>query len=261
MNAIAQRTENAEIVNLPADPMVDMIQALAMNSDVSLERLQAMIAMKERHEDRQREEQGRVDKRAYFLAMAECQASIPVVRKTQRNDHTKSNYADLAAIEEQAMPIVHQHGFTVSFQPAGKSEKGDLRIKWTVAHSGGHVEQDIADIPMDGVGTGGKANMTGTQSFGSTASYGRRYLLCMLFNISTGDDNDGNTSAKEIPETITGDQYAELAQLVEDAGITEEIVCKAERVNMLQALPAKLFKRVSDNLKITIEKKKKAAEQ
>jgi len=154
------------------------------------------------------------------------------------------------------MPIVHQHGFTVSFQPAGKSPTGDLRIKWTVAHKMGHVEQDTADIPMDGVGTGGKQNMTGTQSFGSTASYGRRYLLCMLFNISTGDDTDGNS--KSAAETISADQFTELRDLIEAAGITEEIVCGAERIDALHNLPAKMFGRVVANLKITIKKKEAA---
>lgn len=238
---------------LPADSMVDMIQTLAMNKDVSIERLQAMIEMKERHEDRQREEQGRLDRRAYFAAMAICQKEVPVVTKTKRNDHNKSNYADLAAIEAQAMPVIHGHGFTVSFQPDGKSDAGELRIKWTVAHSQGHAEQGIAEIPMDGTGMKGSANMTGTQSFGSTASYGRRYLLCMLFNISTGDDNDAQPKPKEPVQHISEEQYRELCDMIEKAGISEDIVCEAEKLKQLAEMPLAMFTRIMGRMRKTIK--------
>ena len=239
----------------PVDPMISMIQTMALSEAVSIERLQAMIEMKERHEDRQREQQARQDKRAYYAAMAKCQSSIPVVVKKSNNAHNKSTYADLAAIEMQAMPIVHKHGFTISFQPAGKTEKNELRIKWTIAHKQGHIETGVGEIPMDGVGAKGNANMTATQGFGSTASYGRRYLLCMLFNISTGDDDDGQPM-KITKQPITEEQYLELRDLIEEAGITEEIVCTAENISNLTGLPSDQIGRVKNQLKITISKRK-----
>lgn len=203
--------------DLPAETsggMVAMIERIVMDPSIPIDRLEQMLAMKERMEDRAREDQDRIAKRAYFAAMSKCQTEMPVVLKNQKNTHTKSEYADLAAIERQAMPVIHKHGFAVSFQPDGYEENGDLRIKWEISHADGHFRTDVAFIPIDNKGAQGTVNKTGTQAFGSTATYGRRYLLCMLFNISTGDDNDGN-AIKPPAKTITDEQVIELREMLE----------------------------------------------
>jgi hypothetical protein len=48
------------------------------------------------------------------------------------------------------------------------------------------------DGALDDAGKDGTKNKTGIQAMGSTVSYLRRYLVCMIFNVSTDDDNDGN---------------------------------------------------------------------
>lgn len=197
-----------------ADPMVSMIERVATNPKVPLERLERMLSMKERMEDRAREDADRQARREYFSAMAKCQAELPVVTKNRANTHTKSRYADLAAIEEQAMPIIHRYGFGVMFQPAGYNDKGELQIKWKITHEGGHSESDVAGVPVDNAGSQGKVNKTGTQAFGSTMTYGRRYLLCNLFNISTGDDNDG--SAVAVGETVSEEDILDLQALIDE---------------------------------------------
>lgn len=195
MGAVARHDEQ-NIIPVSDAPMVAMIERIVMDPSIGIDRLEQMMAMKERMEDRARatakEDREFESRKAYFAAMSSCQKKLPVVSKSQRNIHTNSTYADLAAIEEQAMPIIHDHGFGVSFQPDGYNDKGELRILWEISHNEGYVRNGVGEIPVDGAGTGGKVNKTGTQAFGSTATYGRRYLLCMLFNISTGDDKDGN---------------------------------------------------------------------
>lgn len=219
MSALATQQEQ-QIIPATDAPMVAMIERIAMDPNIPLERLEKMLDMKERMEDRAREDQDRQAKKAYFAAMSKCQAELPVVTKTRTNTHTRSTYADLAAIEEQAMPIIHRYGFGVSFQPDGYNENGELRILWEISHEEGHVRNGVGEIPVDGAGAKGGVNKTGTQAFGSTATYGRRYLLCMLFNISTGDDNDGNapkSDAKPI-EFITVDQINDIRDLIEEVG-------------------------------------------
>ena len=57
--------------------------------------------------------------------------------------------------------------------------------------------QHHIDLPLDNVGTKGTVNKTGVQATGSTNAYGRRYLVLMIFNVSTEDeDNDGNDERK-----------------------------------------------------------------
>lgn len=230
--AQAIEISNEKIIPAADAPMVAMIERIAMDPSIPLERLEKMLDMKERMEDRAREDLNRVVRQAYFTAMAECQAELPVVVKRSKNDHTKSSYADLAAIEEQAMPIIHQHGFMVSFQPAGMNDKNEQRIKWTVAHRAGHVETDIAEIPVDAAGTNGTKNKTGTQAFGSTATYGRRYLLCMLFNISTGDDRDGNRVANsDDAKRITPEQVKIILALLDETVSDTEKFCEIAKID------------------------------
>ena len=213
--AIAERDEVPTDLEPARDQMVAMIERIALDPAIPIERLERVLAMKERMEDRAREDDDRRAKREYFAAMSKCQAALPVVTKNRRNVHTKSNYADLAAIEQQAMPIIHQHGFAVSFQPDGYNDKGEQRVLWQISHEGGYSREGVGEIPVDKAGSQGTVNKTGTQAFGSTATYGRRYLLCLLFNISTGDDNDGN--AFETPDLVNIEQLEEIDKLIDEA--------------------------------------------
>lgn len=230
------------------DPMVSMIERVAMDPTIPIDRLEQMMALKERMEDRAREDEERQAKKEYFAAMSKCQAELPVVVKNKKNDHTRSNYADLAAIEEQAMPVIHKHGFAVSFQPDGYNDKGELRIRWEISHEGGHSRDGIGEIPVDGAGSQGKVNKTGTQAFGSTATYGRRYLLCMLFNISTGDDRDGNR-AEAVDGPITEGQVKELWKIIEEVGAFAPKFCEIYKIEAIPDLPASLFDDAVQNLR------------
>lgn len=246
----------SRIVPAQDAPMVAMIERIVMDPTIPIDRLEQMLAMKERMEDRAREDQDRQAKKAYFAAMSKCQAELPVVTKKQKNTHTNSLYADLAAIETQAMPIIHQHGFAVSFQPDGYNDKGELRILWEISHDEGHARNGVGEIPVDGAGSQGKVNKTGTQAFGSTATYGRRYLLCMLFNISTGDDRDGNRV--EDSGLITTDQRDELQGLIERLGWDVPGFCEWAHIEALPDLEARNFPKAKQLIETKIRVKEQA---
>lgn len=243
MSANALEVHNdSNIIPASDAPMVAMIERIVMDPSIPIDRLEQMLAMKERMEDRAREDQDRQAKKAYFAAMSKCQAELPVVTKNQDNTHTRSKYADLAAIETQAMPIIHKHGFAVSFQPDGYNDKGELRVKWEISHDAGHSREGVGEIPVDGAGAQGKVNKTGTQAFGSTATYGRRYLLCMLFNISTGDDRDGNAGRQEDNSPLSDDQFDALNTLLDESGADKQIFCEKWKIEAVRDLPASKFK-------------------
>lgn len=61
----------------------------------------------------------------------------------------------------------------------------------------------------------------------------------MIFNISTGDDNDGN--AKEQTQTVSAEQYVQLRDRLGEAGIEESTICQAHKCANLQEFPAKDF--------------------
>lgn len=234
--------------------MVSMIERVALDPNIPLDRLEQMLAMKERMEDRQREDDAREAQRQFFAALAEAQNEIPVVLKNKANDQTRSRYADLAAIEEQAMPVIRKHGFAVSAWPKPGAAEGYQRVAFRVAHRGGHFDEVEDDFALDDKGAKGVVNKTALHAKGSTVTYARRYLLTGYFNIATADD-DGNRAMSPVSAFIDDDQYLELRDLIVKAGIPEKVVLDAERIADLGNLPAKDFDRVRTRLATTIRNK------
>jgi hypothetical protein len=221
--------------------MLSMIERVALNPDLPIERLNQLLDMKERIDDRAREERARDAEAAYYEAMAACQVELkehPVI-KNKDNTQTHSKYADLAAISKAVDAVIHRHGFMVSFQPGGKNEAGDEIVRYTIAGKG-HVERGEAVLPTDDKGPKGEVNKTKLHGFGSTMSYGRRYLKLMLFDIATGDDDDGNKGGAT-GSTISADQFRNLRDLIGRAGADEAKFLATLKVSMLEELPASRY--------------------
>jgi len=143
------------------DAMVSMIERMALDPSVSLDRIEQMMGMKERWEDRRAEKE-------YSEAMAAAQAGMPQVRRNQRNNQTNSRYADLDAVDEAMKPVITKHGFGLSFSPAQSAVENHYGIKCIVTHKGGHKVEHVTDIPVDDKGIKGTVNKTKTHAFGST---------------------------------------------------------------------------------------------
>ncbi len=229
---------------VPADPMLAMIQHVVENGG-DVEKLRELLTLK-------REFDADMARKAFHEAFAACQAEIPAVLKNKSNQQTNSRYADLAAIEAVAAPIIARHGLAVRFFPVKSEVSEHYGVDCIVSHRQGHSEQYHADVPADGTGLKGNANKTATHAFGSTMSYGRRYLLCMIFNIATTDDDDGNNASRG-DENISEEQYVELQGLIDKAGIAENVVLTAEKIAALHFLPKRRFATVKTKLEVTIK--------
>jgi hypothetical protein len=243
---ITVREQAPSNVTNVTDPMIAMIERVVLDPNASIEKLEKMLAMRERLEDRALEERKREQELSYLKAFADCQKELKVVVKNKDNKQTNSRYADLAALAEQADPIIHKHGLSTSFEPAGTNEKGEQRIRWTIAHKDGHIRSDVADLPADKAGAKGTVNKTDTHAFGSTATYGRRYLKLMLFDIATADD-DGNAAGSPL---ISPAQHDELLALADEVSADKAAFCRYFEINSFADIPAKHF-----------DKAKKALEQ
>lgn len=168
---------------------------LAVQQGADVDKLGKLMDLR----DRWRHEQARM---AFYEAARAVQQEVPKIVKDRRNDQTKSNYATLEAINAQLVPVYSRHGFALTFSQGQTDAPGHIRIVCDVSHSAGHTEQRWVDLPLDGAGIQGTVNKTGVHATGSTLSYGRRYLTCMIFNISTGDDDDGQESGKSDVEKL-----------------------------------------------------------
>jgi len=166
--------------------MVSVIQQVALNPDVPVDKLERMLDMQERIFDRQA-------KQDFAAAMVRVQSAIPAIRKGCFNQQTSSSYADLDYINSIITPIYTAEGFALSFNTIGQRIENTVCVACEVSHIGGHSKEYTYDSPIDDKGIKGTVNKTETHGRASANTYAKRYLTNMIFNITlTDSDNDGN---------------------------------------------------------------------
>jgi hypothetical protein len=176
---------------------------------------------------------------AFNKAMSDCQAEMPMVYKDKKGENNR--YATLESVDKVARPIYSKHGFSLSF---GGDEivDGMVTVHCRLSHcekgaSVGHSVNYKLTGQVDTSGPKGGATKTGIQGMGSTASYLRRYLTCMIFNIATTDDNDGAAPDK----TITEHQREAIINALGGPGERVAGFCKAAKIDKVDDLLAKHF--------------------
>ena len=133
-------------------------------------------------------------RKAWTKAMARVQNEIKSVVATNVNKVTKSKFANLDDVLEQARPIWSKHGFAIIFsEDHGNVESGLMNMTMTIMHEEGHVVQSGLRVPYDSSGLQGNVNKTPIQAMGSTITYARRYMTQMALGISIEHDDDGNS--------------------------------------------------------------------
>lgn len=205
-------------VNYPApgahqsetNAIVSMIERAASDQRVDVDKLERLMAMRERMEAKHAET-------AFNVAMKNAQAEMRPVGADALNPQTRSKYATYAKLDSVLRPIYTKHGFSLSFDEDDSPKADHIRVICYVAHEAGHTRTYRKDMPADGKGAKGGDVMTKTHATGAAASYGARYLLKGIFNIAVGEeDKDGN--APENASTISEEQIDILRDLIEATG-------------------------------------------
>lgn len=134
---------------------------------------------------------------AFNAALSRAQARIGPIVKNKFNDQTQSHYANIAAVNTIVAPIYTEEGLSVSFDTDDVPGNPELqRVIAILSHSAGHSRRYHYDIYPDNAGAKGTINKTKVHAGASSNTYARRYLVCMIFNVSTVD-NDGNTEKED----------------------------------------------------------------
>lgn len=204
----------------------EMIMA-AVSGQADLEKVEKLLELQERWEANEARKQ-------FAKSFAIAQANILPVVKTKFNNQTKSNYADLADIIETAQPIYTKEGFSVTFNEGDCPKEGHARVLADVLHCKGHKEQYRLDIPLDGAGIKGNANMTAIHGKASSVSYGKKYLMCMIWNIPTQDNDGQSTSAKNLGDK----ELHSIRDLLISKELTEAGLAKYMGVEKLENIKA-----------------------
>jgi hypothetical protein len=227
MSTALQRQDQLPGMPQPSN-LVDVISRAASDPNIDIAKMERLLEMHERISARQAEI-------AFNTAMNVCQAEMPRVLRNKTNDSTTSKYADLEQLDIICRPIYTKHGFSLSFGTADCPLPGHARQTCLVSHTGGHSRAYQADIPLDLTGPKGNQNKTGVQGFGSTMSYGQRYLTKLIFNIAlTNEDNDGQGEM----ETVSEEQIANIRALLTELGKDEKKFLKWAKVDSLDQIPA-----------------------
>lgn len=219
------------------------IERLASNPDVDPTKIAQFMDMQERVLDRNA-------KQAFNNAMTEAQKKIELVVATSKNEQTQSMYANLKTILIKAKPVYTAEGFSLMFYEGETTKENHKRVCVDVMHNQGHTEKRYGEFAIQTTGIAGKAMMTQIHGEGSAFQYGRRYLTCMIFNIPTGDDDDGNAAGAEY---ITDEQIKVLEFLAEE---TNSDILKWQKVSSIGEILAKDFKAVEAGLRAKAKKKK-----
>ena len=228
----------------PTIAMIQVIERAAVNPDVDIDKMERLMNMQERMMDRNAEAE-------FNEAMTRAQALMPEVIKDAFNDHTKSGYAKHEQIAKMIKPTYTKEGFAITFTEEDSKRSDCIRISATLRHKAGHSEKYHTELPLDKAGINGTVNKTGIHATGSTITYGRRYLTCMIFDVATGDDTDGNVEAAEPVNYISEDQINKL-----DSKIRENKVnMKGFLTWMNKELKIKTIETIPDNFYDYVDKK------
>lgn len=185
--AITPAADNRFYREPESNPVLALVERASRDNTVDVHKLRELIAMAN-------EERARIAEQQYEAAMRQVQQEIEPVRKDAKNDHTKSKYATYKALDDAVRPTYVAHGFNLQFDTEDVDKPDTVRVVCHIGHEAGYKTKRRVDIPAPGRGAKGGEVMTATHAYGSALTYGRRYLLSMIFNISTMDDDDGNAA-------------------------------------------------------------------
>ena len=214
-------TIDQQIILASRDPAVDVGKMRALTE------LRAEMRMEEAKE-------------AFNIALSQAQSEMRPIEADANNPSTKSKYATLFAVDKALRPIYSAHGLGISFNTADCPLPGHTRVIAYVSR-GLYVREYQYDVAIDPKGPKGNDVMNKTHAGGSALSYGKRYLLQMIFNVTLdrsgtrGGDDDGNAAGGA--DVITKKQASELVRLISDAGVSIDKFCAAFNIDAVADLP------------------------
>ena len=187
--------ENKAVTATTPATLLDM----AVQNGADVEKLEKLMELKMRWDANEA-------RKSFNASMVKAQAEMPIVPKDKKNNQTNSMYSAYETILKHTKEIYTREGFSIMFYEGKADEEKEVRVMADILHRDGHSETRYVDIPKDLAGIKGTINKTPTHAKGSSISYGRGYLIRMIFNIPTGSDDDGNQAS--------GFEYLEEKQVI-----------------------------------------------
>ncbi|MND48397.1 ERF superfamily protein [compost metagenome] len=223
-----------------------VISRAAADPTCDIEKMERLLAMHERM-------QAKTAEAAFNTGMAQMQCEIPTVFEAAVNLHTGNAYATLDDITRIIKPIMQRHGFAITFKV--ENHEKSISVTGILMHREGHREQTTMTLPAD-IGKGRNE----VQAVGSSTTYGKRYVMCALLNITTSEARDDDAQSADGSDTaeMRAQAVSEILARVEAAATPDEL--KDVWQASLKILQASGDKAGYDTVKIAVTKRKTAME-
>ncbi len=228
-----------------AASLMAVIAKAATDPNVDVSKMERLFSLYQQMDSQRREE-------AYNAAMQTAQSEMPQMFRDRKNEHKGYKYTTLEELNSAAVPVYTKNGFALSFGTQDCPLPNHYRMTCKVSHAAGFSRDYQADLPTDMVGDKGTPNKTAIQGFGSSMSYGRRYMTMLIFNISTTDDNDG---ASGDGGTITAEQGSTLAKIMADNRLDVDVFLKWAGIEKLSDLAAANYGKAHNALMAKVQQK------
>ncbi len=188
----------------------EVLISKAIEKNLPVETMEKLLAMRTQLKQEWAKEE-------YNRALSEFQARCPTMAKTKivkdRSGEVRYKYAPLESIIEQVKDLLHECGFSYTFNAVyereiisdkGMKSGGAQIITCTARHIAGWSEVAEFRSPIDW-----GAYMSDVQKQGSAMTFAKRYAFCSVFGIMTCDEDDDGQTVPEIKTKKTDSRQAD----------------------------------------------------
>lgn len=215
---MVKQTVNLPAVSAETTALLSMIERVCLDPNADIDKLSKMLDMQERILNRNAEQ-------AFAADFAAMQSELPRIARNGTIKIKKDGrliqstpFAKLEDINDGVRPTLQKYGFGVSFSI--EQSGGLITVTATLLHRLGHSKSTSMSLPIDSSGS-----KNAVQGNGSSVSYGKRYTMSALLNISTGDDVDGHSAAQDDNQPQQQPQYHAPKEKppISNAGLNESM--------------------------------------
>lgn len=224
---------------------LSLITQVALDPNVNVEKMVKILDMQERILNKQAEFE-------FNQAMAKAMAEIPSFEKSKKVPKFKGGngyqftYASFESINKLVKPIIAKHGLFITFMTDFQSDN-HVMITAKITHKSGHSQETSMRFPFDPSGSKNQIQATG-----SAISYGKRYTMNALLNITTHDeDDDGFSTSKTIGEK----EIERINNGLDKSGIGLDVLCEYMAVDRLSDIKLDNYNNALVYLKAIIDSK------
>ena len=218
---------------------MDMIER-AVTSGAEINVIEKLMALQERWEANQA-------RKAFNEAIAAAKAEIPRISKNRVVDFTSPKgrthyrHEDMGEIAKTVDPILGKYGLSYRYR-ASSNVNEPVSVTCIVSHRAGHSEETTLTAGRDETG-----NKNSIQAVGSTITFLQRYSLKVALGLAASNDDDGKAAGDDAG-FISADQVKEIESLMAETGTAPQRFCGYMKIERIEEIPAKQFRRAIDAL-------------